>query len=1014
MNLKILHRCIAAFLFLLSLYIYLLTIAPTLSFWDCGEFIACSVTMGVPHPPGSPLYLLLGHLFGLLPFGDIGWRVNLISALVSALTVLLLYLTIVRLVRIYRGPEREARDALMTYGGAALGALVFAFTHSFWWNAVEAEVYAISMFLTALVFYLIVRWHDEADDPGSDRWLLLIAYITGLAIGIHLLNILIIPVIALMVYYRNKGFDWGSFFIMLALTLVGFIVVYPGIVKYLPFTFQLHWIAPTLIFLGLFAASWAALAARQRLLALVFISTFLIVLGYSTYATIFIRSELNPRIDENNPDTIERFLYYLNREQYGDTGVMPRRWTKDRSYLKNSFDYLPYQSKFFWDYQINKMYNRYFLWQFVGREGDFQDAGVYVPPIKVNIAGKSITRPLLPLLLDLAVFSLPMLLGLWGLAHHTIKDRRRSFVVFALFFLTGYAIILYLNQEDPQPRERDYAYVGSFYAFAIWIGIGAQGVLEWLGSLFKKERKMALLAMGAGLVVLLAVLPVEMLGRGYMMHDRSGNYVAWDYSRNILETCAPDAILFTNGDNDTFPLWYLQEVMNIRRDVRVVNLSLLNTGWYIHQLKDQEPKVPISFEDDFIDRYLDQLDPEALMKRYWPKNDPGRTTVIDLPRPTGEPIRWDIPATMYVPTGSPYDDGKPNFLRVQDMMIFDIVRTSNWQRPIYFAVTVSTGNMLGLKHNPPQSDDHLTMEGLAFRLTPEDGRDIDPDKLLDNLLVKYRDYYRNLDNPSVHYDDNVYRLLQNYRSGFLQLAMHYQERGQPGTVSYDKNRSLDETLNQFQQLSDNDKVLFILDCMGKFLPEEVIPMKPDQLALEVGRTYASLRRPEELTKRLNLLATEPDLSADQNYQYGIYYLHLAHDTAGAAEQFRQLMEKEPGTETKLQVAAAYYQAHMNDQAKTILDEIRARGMDNETAYQVGSYYLQIGQYEQAQKTFQDLLLKDPNDVKAVSLLLETYQRGNDSTAAVKLLENWVAAHPGDTQSQARLEQYRRKFASGAP
>ncbi len=315
MDLRKINRLIAGFLFVITLIIYLSTVAPSLSFWDCGEFIACAVTMSVPHPPGSPLFLLLGKIFSMIPFGDIGWRVNLISVIVSALSVMLLYLTIVRLIRQYRGREETTLDALINYGGGVIGSLAFAFTHSFWFNAVEAEVYSISMFLTALIFYLIIRWADEADDPVSDKLLLIIAYVIGLAIGIHLLNILAIPAIALVIYFRKQVlFTWTSFFLMIVITSGAMIVIYPGVVKWLPAAFGLGTLIPLLIFLVVIFGCYFALKNYQRMLSLALISTFLIILGYSTYGVIFIRSSLDPPIDENNPDTIERFLSYVNRE----------------------------------------------------------------------------------------------------------------------------------------------------------------------------------------------------------------------------------------------------------------------------------------------------------------------------------------------------------------------------------------------------------------------------------------------------------------------------------------------------------------------------------------------------------------------------------------------------------------------------------------------------------------------------------------------------------------------------
>ena len=974
MDLKVIHRLIAGLLFVLCLIIYLSTVAPTLSFWDCGEFIACSVTMSVPHPPGSPFFLLLGHLFSLIPFKDIGWRVNLISVIVSALTIMLLYLTIVRLIRLYRGREESTLDALITYGGAAIGALTFAFTHSHWFNAVEAEVYAISLFFTAMVFYLIVRWADEADNPASDRLLLIIAYIIGLAIGAHLLNILAIPAIALVIYFRKKEFSWSTFFALMAITVVGFFVIYPGIVKWLPATLKINAIFPLIIFLAVLLGIYYAVKAHQRVASLALISVFLIILGYSTYGVIFIRSTLNPPIDENNPDTIERFLFYLNREQYGDVGLFPRRWNNDPKY-SSEWD-------FFWRYQVDHMYNRYFLWQFVGQDGDYQGARVDISKF----------------------YALPLLLGLFGLAHHVSKDRRRALVVFTLFLMTGYAVIVYLNQNDPQPRERDYAYTGSFYAFALWIGIGAQGLLAYASRWFKGKNNLPRVALV--LALLFVAIPMNMFAKNYRMHSRAGNFVAWDYSRNILETCDPGGIIFTNGDNDTFPLWYLQEVEGVRKDVRVVNLSLLNTGWYILQLKHQEPKVPMTFSDDYINRYLDQNDLTALRARYWPKNDPDRPTVIRIETPSGEDIEWDIPATMHLPTG-PGDTGENNFLRVQDMMIIDIIRANKWRRPIYFAVTVSNSNMLGLQ-------DHLTMEGLAFRLNPVPNQKINPDKLRENLLVKYRDYYRNLDNPNIHYDDNVYRLLQNYRSAFLQLATHYLALGRPGTAIYDPTKPPDETLAVFDDLSDNDKVLFILDSMDKYLPEDVVPINSEEIVLHIGQLYSDLGRPEELPRRLERLASRPGLPPDKLFRYGAIYLQWVGDTTAAEALFRRVLKEDSSPEMKLEVAVAYKQMNRMDDAMSLLDEVRSKPLNADQSKRLATTYLQLNQLDEARQVFEDLMLKKPNDGAVVGGLLLVYERQKDYVRAQELLQGWVDSHPNDAQAKERLKHFRELAQGNAP
>ncbi len=619
------------------------------------------------------------------------------------------------------------------------------------------------------------------------------------------------------------------------------------------------------------------------------------------------------------------------------------------------------------------MYNRYFLWQFVGQDGEYQGAHVDFSKFYV----------------------LPLLLGLWGLAYHVSRDRRRALVIFTLFLLTGYAIIIYVNQDNPQPRERDYSYVGSFYAFAIWIGIGAQGLLASASNWFKKKNNLSQAIVV--LAVLFLALPVNMLAKNYHMHNRSGNLVPWDYSRNILETCEPNGLIFTNGDNDTFPLWYLQEVMGVRKDVRIVNLSLLNTGWYILQLKHWEPKVPMTFSDDYINRYLDQHDLTALRMRYWPKNDPTRPTVVRLETPDGGTIEWDVPATQHLPTGAG-DTGENNFLRVQDIMIIDIIRANKWKRPIYFAVTVSNSNMLGL-------NDYLSMEGLAFHLNPEPGQRINPEKLRENLLVTYRDYYRNLDNPKIHYDDNVHRLLQNYRSAYLQLATHYLAQNRPGTAIYDPEKPIEESLTDFDELSDHDKVLLIMDTMQRYLPEEVVSISSDEIVLHIGQLYSDLGRPEELVKRLKRLSSRPGATSEKLFRYAAVYFQWVGDTVTAESLFNDVLEMDSSPEMKLQVATAYNQMGKEKEAQALLNEVSTQPLDEEMSMKVGMTYVQLNELEEALKIYEDLALKKPNDGTVIGGLLMIYERQNDYERAKELLERWILMHPNDIQAKNRLKRY---------
>jgi tetratricopeptide (TPR) repeat protein len=395
----------------------------------------------------------------------------------------------------------------------------------------------------------------------------------------------------------------------------------------------------------------------------------------------------------------------------------------------------------------------------------------------------------------------------------------------------------------------------------------------------------------------------------------------------------------------------------------------------------------------------------ALRMRYWPKNDPERPTIISLDTPDGGTMEWDVPATLHLSTG-PGDTGQPNFLRVQDIMIIDIVRAAKWKRPVYFAVTVSTGNMLNLR-------DHLTMEGLAFRLNPVAGQEIDVDRLRENLLTKYRGHYRGLNNPDVHYDDNVYRLLQNYRSAYMQLATHYLTTNRPGTAIYNASAPTQETLAKFDELADQDKVLFVLDCMERYLPEEVVPINQDEITLHLGRLYSDLGRPEELRRRLDRLAGEENLSAEKHMRYGAVYLQWLGDTVSASRHFDEALKINSSPETKLEMASAYRQMRQKERAVALLDEIRSGPMTSDLALKVGMTYSQLGMDQAAQEIFQDMLTKNPNDGAAVGGMISMLEQKQDYAAAAKILERWVAAHPNDSQAAKRLEDYRQKVAAGS-
>ncbi len=882
------NRFIAGFIFLLSFLLYLKTMAPTTSFWDCGEFIATSYIMGVPHPPGSPLYLLIGRLFTLIPFfQDIGARMNLISPIASALSVMLLYLVIVQLIGMWRSAVSDVTDALVVYGSAAIGALTFMVTDSHWFNAVEAEIYALSTFFTALAVWLILRWsqyeekiHTEGKSNSKQafvnsniKYILILAYLFGLASGLHLLNLLALPFVALIIFYRKWPFSWKGFFITAGLTLVIFLVIYQGIIKGPPRLASLMGLPAVVIALIiLVAATVWAVKNRVKNMNVILASMLLVVIGYSTYVTIFIRSQHDPAIDENDPETIRQVVAYLEREQYGEWSMLDRaRWTAESPTVYEGV------GDFFWNYQVKKMYIRYFLWQFAGR-GPLGAQGVSAFGAMGTEDG-----------VDWFQFGLPLalLLGFLGMGYQLQRDWKNGLAVMALFVVTGFMIILYLNQPDPQPRERDYSYVGSFFAWSIWIGIGVTGLLELIS---ERIRNVSIkrYAIGGTLVGLLIIVPGIMLQANYHQHDRTGNYVAWDYSYNLLNSCKPDAILFTNGDNDTFPLWYLQEVEGIRKDVRVVNLSLLNTDWYIRQLRDFEPKIPLSMSDQQI-------------SEMFPMEWTAQTIQLKVDHPENETgiMEWTIEPTYL-----------GRYLRTQDRMIVRIIQDVNWSRPIYFAVTVSPESKIGLSS-------YLEMQGLVYELLPYNIIELffNPEQMRHNLLEVYR--YRNLDDPSVYYNNNIQRLMQNLRSSFLQLVIY--------DVLEDRK----------------EEARYILDTLSVLIPESVIPLANAELYLRVTEMYGEIGDSTEVRRRLTSIPTSIRLRPLDYVAIGYYYAVWLNDRQSAEVIFENVYNNYP--------------------------------TDPEIVGNLVGIYRELGQGDQASRILNDWLLYNPNDQLARQWLEDLQQ-----------------------------------------
>ncbi|OZC03225.1 glycosyltransferase family 117 protein [Rubricoccus marinus] len=834
---KQLDRLVAAGVFVYALVLYLASMAETSPFWDSGEFIAISYGLQVSHPPGAPFYMIVGRFFAMFAplfsaFSPepVAFAVNLVSVLSSALTVLLTHIVIVRLSRVWLGTPETWSGWQRTAAnvGGAIGALTFAATDSFWFNAVEAEVYGMSMLFTAAVVWLALVWRERTreeeasirargDHPfglHADRLLVAIAYLFGLAIGVHLLNVLALFFVALIVYFEKvERAEWTAgknTLMMLATGLVAsviFVAIYPGVVQWLPTMAAA--VGSPLFFLFfvvavLAAAVWWTQKNHKPIANLIALSATVVIIGYSSYAVIFIRSGADPPIDENDPETADAIVSYLKREQFGSTPLLkgytyepssgmvgyvadasgqlreapevtfPRRHSMDPNHINVYREYSS-DMDYFIRYQLGHMFGRYFMWQFTGKAADTQDASwIAFPWQKSDAAGLTPSERAG----QNAYWGLPLLLGLLGLAFHTQKDWRRALAVFILFIVSGVGIIVYLNQTPMQPRERDYSYVGAFFAFSLWIGIGATGLVQLTAEALKNSaamQKWAPLAVGA---LIFVAVPGWMAVENYDDHDRSGRRIATDFARNMLESTAPNAILFTNGDNDTFPLWYLQEVMGVRRDVRVVNLSLLNTQWYIKQLKNQYSRDSAPLPFTLTDAQVDGLQPvydfpageyslPVDRQRLLDETVAGRLDPASLPTE----MRWNLKGRP-----SPISQDR-SALYVADIAVLDILKANaeqGWERPIYFASTVGPDSELDLQP-------FFQNEGLARRVVPIQRPGVGPDgfvvpEIAQDRLSKFK--FDGLADPSVYLDQNARSMADSYRRTVGSLASGLAEKGQ--------------------------------------------------------------------------------------------------------------------------------------------------------------------------------------------------------------------------------------------
>lgn len=1059
---KTVNNLVGWITFLIAATVYCMTIEPTASFWDCPEFITTAYKLEVGHPPGAPFFMLTANLFTQFVSDPalVAKMVNYMSALMSGACILFLFWSITHLVRklVITDETNITRGQLITVMGSGLvGALAYTFSDTFWFSAVEGEVYAYSSMFTAIVFWLILKWEDVADQPHSDRWIILIAYLTGLSIGVHLLNLLCLPAIVLVYYYKKvpganaKGslLALAGSMVLVAAVLYGIV---PGVVKVggwfellfvnslgMPFNtgvivyvallaaaiiwgiyesyneksrtrmnlsflltiamlgipFYGHGASAVIIgilVLGVLAAYLFAsklnekirMSARTMNTAL--LCTMMIMVGYSSYALIVIRSVANTPMDQNSPEDIFTLGEYLGREQYGtrplfygpaysskvaldveDGYCVPRQKSTDTKYVrkektspdeKDSYVELPgrveyeyaqnmlfprmyssahtayYKSwqditgydvpydqcgemlmvnmptqwdniKFFFSYQLNFMYWRYFMWNFAGRQNDIQSSGEIehgnwitgIPFIDNFLYGD---QNMLPQELKdnkghNVFYCLPLILGIIGLfwqAWRGQKGIQQFWVVFFLFFMTGIAIVLYLNQTPGQPRERDYAYAGSFYAFAIWIGMGVAGIVHLLRN-YMKEVPAAALTSAVCLLV-----PIQMASQTWDDHDRSGRYVARDFGQNYLMSLqeSGNPIIYTNGDNDTFPLWYNQETEGFRTDARTCNLSYLQTDWYIDQMKRpayDSPALPITWDrteymegqneyvpirPDFkkqIDKaykaaeeeVLNGKNPEALnniraqfgdnpyelknILKYWVRTKDGQAVIptdsivvkIDKEavRRSGmmipEALGDSIPDYMHISLKD--EKGNPKrALYKSELMMLEMLANANWERPIYMAITVGTDNQLNMR-------EHFIQEGLTYRFTPFEtealGATIDSEKMYDNLMNKFK--FGGIDKPGIYIDENTMRMCYTHRRIFAQLITQLMKEGK------------------------KDKALAALEYAEKMIPAFNVPYDVQNGALEMAEAYYQLGNNTKADQIIDELA-------NKSVEYLTWYLSL--------------------------------------------------------------------------------------------------------------------------------------------
>lgn len=922
--------------------VYIMTAEPTTSFWDCGEYISTSYKLMVGHPPGAPLFQLIGRFFSLFAFGNVenvAFMVNIMSALVSGLSIMFLYWSITMLAKkiVVKAEESTLGEKLSVFGAGIVGALAYTFSDTFWFSAVEGEVYAMSSFFTAVTFWAILKWEQEADDKHALRWIVFIAYLVGLSIGVHLLNLLTIPAVAFVyVFKKRKDIKLKGILITLFASIILLAVVQYGIIPWIVKlsswseilfvnVFNMPFNSGTIIYFlaigGLiyWGIKYSIKKQKQLLNTAILCFTFIII-GYSSFFLLIIRSNSGTPINENAPKDAVSLLAYLNREQYGESPLFYGQYfnapldpsnpiedgspiyskgyavllngdvvkefvnkekadiyaedlkkakanseikvdgryivTDERKNSKPNYDprfctFFPrmysadderghpetYKSwggiqgtpiqvqmangqtqtiykptfgenlAYFFNYQIAHMYIRYFMWNFAGRQNDIQGDGSmlegnwisginFIDEMRLG-PQKNMPEAMKNNKARNEYYLLPFILGFVGLFYHINKNSKDALVVGLLFFMTGLAIVIYLNQPPNQPRERDYAFAASFYAFAIWIGLGTLALINLLQKKLKQHHA-AIIAT----ILCIALVPSIMAKENWDDHDRSNRYMARDFALNYLNSCPPNAILFTNGDNDTFPLWYAQEVEGLRTDVKIVNLSLLNTDWYIDMMSrkktyDADP-VPMSLDPEkYVQSKMERIlfyelknvngyvDLKEVMTFIQSDNPNAKITLNNGSTENFIPtksFRLKVDSAYIVNNGIVTGKMKDSIVKNVDwryggygltksqIAMLDIIASNNWKRPICFASTTGRASYMGL-------DNYLRLEGLAYRLVPiksvpnnntgEFGN-IDTDILYDNVMNKFK--WGNINADKIYLDENIQRMSMSYKFLFARLA----------------------------------------------------------------------------------------------------------------------------------------------------------------------------------------------------------------------------------------------------